>query len=168
MGKFNIFFQAEGLEGIQHLEIDNEATVAGLKALIVDLHSDLAGAEVFLEDEDEPADPDLRLSKLNVRKGVKVHLHRCRHVAVHVAYNGRTVERRFPPSATIARIKKWAAEKEFRMGEDDAGEHVLQFAGSNDRPNPGVHVGTLAGSGCSVSFDLVAIERVNGAAGPAP
>jgi hypothetical protein len=85
---------------------------------------------------------------------------------VAVTFNGETVERRFPPSATVARVKRWAAEKKFGMSEEEAGEHVLQIAGTHDRPAPGTHIGALTDDKvCGVAFDLVPDERINGAAG---
>ena len=51
------------------------------------------------------------------------------------------------------------------MSEDEAGEHVLQIAGTHDRPAPGTHIGSLTNDKAdSLSFDLVPDERVNGAA----
>ena len=51
-------------------------------------------------------------------------------------------------------------------GLEEAGEHVLQLAGSHDRPAPGTHIGALThGKVCGLAFDLVADERVNGAGG---
>jgi len=85
--------------------------------------------------------------------------------ALTVTFNGESVERRFPPSATVARVKRWAAEKKFGMSEDEAGEHVLQIASTHDRPAPGTHIGSLTESKiCNLAFDLVPDERVNGAA----
>lgn len=55
------------------------------------------------------------------------------------------------------------------MTDDEAGEHVLQLAGTHERPSPGVHIGTpVASKACAAAFDLVANERVNGADGGAP
>jgi hypothetical protein len=63
-------------------------------------------------------------------------------------------------------VKRWAAEHKFGMSEEEAGEHVLQIAGGHDRPAPGTHIGSLTDSkACGLAFDLVADERVNGAAG---
>jgi len=54
------------------------------------------------------------------------------------------------------------------MTDEDAGEHVLQVAGSHDRPAPGTHIGALTdGKVCGLAFDLVPDQRVNGASGSA-
>ena len=64
----------------------------------------------------------------------------------------------------MARVKRWAAERKFGMSDEEAGEHVLQIAGTHERPAPGTHIGTLANrQSCTLAFDLVADERVNGA-----
>ena len=49
------------------------------------------------------------------------------------------------------------------MTGEEAGEHVLQIAGTKDRPDPGTHLGTIASCpACKIAFDLVPDERVNG------
>src|SRR3546814_13660074 len=93
-----------------------------------------------------------------------LHLHRCRHIMVAVTYNGETIDRKFAPGATIARVKRWAAERKFGMTEEEAGEHVLQIAGTHERPAPGPHIGVLANrKTCGLAFALAPGERVNGA-----
>ena len=47
-----------------------------------------------------------------------------------------------------------------------AGEHVLQIAGTHDRPSPSTHVGVLVHCpDCQIAFDLVPDQRVNGSCG---
>lgn len=166
MTSIDIFYQGEGIGEIAHLELEPDAVFAILKARLIEKHGVGHGALLFLEDEDEPLDESTLVKDRATSKGLKVHIHRCQHVEVTVTFNGETVERRFPPSATVARVKNWAAEKKFGMSEDEAGEHVLQIAGTHDRPAPGAHIGSLTdGKVCSLAFDLVPDERVNGALG---
>ncbi|MEW5424008.1 hypothetical protein [Amorphus sp. 3PC139-8] len=166
MKSIDLFYQGEGVGEVAHLELEPEATFAVLKARFVEKHQIPVDALLFIEDEDEPIDEGVLLKDRATAKGLKVHIHRCRHVEVTVTFNGETVERRFPPSATVARLKRWAAEKKFGMSEEEAGEHVLQIAGTHDRPAPGTHIGALTdGKVCGVAFDLVPDERINGAAG---
>jgi hypothetical protein len=47
------------------------------------------------------------------------------------------------PSATIAKVKKWAAERKFGMSEEEEGEHALQITGTHERPAPNIHIGSL-------------------------
>lgn len=67
-------------------------------------------------------------------------------------------------AGTVARVRNWAAEKKFGMSPEEAGEHLLQLSGTQERPTPGTHIGALVTHGaCMLAFDLVADERVHGA-----
>ncbi|MFZ5610270.1 MAG: hypothetical protein ACOY99_11760 [Pseudomonadota bacterium] len=166
MKSIDLFYQGEGVGEIEHIELEPDATFAVLKARLVEKHKVPFDALLFIEDEDEPIDEGVHLKDRATAKGLKVHIHRCRHVEVTVTFNGETVERRFPPSTTVARVKRWAAETKFEMSEEEAGEHVLQIAGTHDRPAAGTHIGALTnGKVCALAFDLVPDERINGAAG---
>lgn len=160
-----LFYTAEGITKLDHIEIDAEATFAAAKAAIVAKHGLAADSSIFLEDDDDdPVDEGARIAPHAAKHGgVKVHVHRCKQVDVSVTYNGRTVERRFRPAATLARVKRWAAD-EFKLGRDEVGEHVLQLSGTTERPPANTHVGALAKCpDCRVGLDLVPNERVNGA-----
>ena len=165
MKSIDLFCQGEGVGEIVHIELELDATFAVLKSRFTEKYGIPDDALLFIEDEDEPIDESVLVKDRATAKGLKVHIHRRRHVKVTVMFNGKTVECHFPPSATVARVKRWAAEKEFGMSEDEAGEHVLQIAGTHDRPAPGTHIGALTDDKVdSLSFDLVPDERVNGAA----
>lgn len=168
MNHVDIFYQGEGIAEIQHLEIDAADTFAALKTKICGKHGLSVETMVFIEDSDDPVDESSPVQERAGAAGIKVHLHRCRHVKVSVTFNNETVEQTFAPSATITRIKRWAAERKFGISEAEAGEHVLQIAGTTDRPSPGTHVGTLVVcAACRIAFDLVPDERINGATGAA-
>jgi hypothetical protein len=158
-----VFYQAENLDRIEHATFPPEATLGEVLAAIHTRHNTDAAAVLFLEDAEEPADLDTLLRDLTGPKGLKVHVHRCRRIEVSVTFNG-TKEHRLAPSATVARVKRWAVEKAFPMSPEDAGEHVLQLTSTTERPSLGTHLGTLAKHPhCHVRFDLVPNERVNGA-----
>jgi hypothetical protein len=158
----NVFYQAEGLREIQHLEAQADHTVAVLKEVILGRHGLKIETFIFLEDADDPLDETVLIATLIKTRDVKLHVHGCRHIEVQVAFAGKTVKHRFAPSATIARVKKWATEH-FGMTPDDASEHMLQIVGTHDRPAAGTHLGTLAVCPvCHISFDLVPDQRVNG------
>lgn len=164
MTLISVFYQGDGVAELSHVEFASDTTFADVKAQLAAKHGLGAEALLFIEDEDIPVDDAVKLKERATPKGVKLHLHRCNKVDVAVTFNNETVERHFPPSATVSRVKSWAAEKKFGMSEDEAGEHVLQLAGTHDRPAPGTHIGALTdGKVCRVAFDLVADERVNGA-----
>ncbi len=94
---------------------------------------------------------------------LRLHLSCCHHIDVAVRFNGEVATRRFPPSATIARVHHWAARRVFGMTPRDAAEHVLEVQGSTKRPDRDIHIGTLAGKdNCGVAFDLVPRKRVEG------
>lgn len=164
MNLINLFCQGEGIGEILHIEIEPDVSFAILKSRLAEQHRIPDDVLLFIEDEDEPIDETVLVKDRATATGLKVHIHHCRYVKVIVMFNARAVECNFPPSATVARVKRWAAEREFGMSEDEAGEHVLQIAGTHDRPAPGTHIGALTDDRAdSLSFDLVPDERVNGA-----
>jgi hypothetical protein len=162
MTSIDVFYQGEHSREINVIEAVLAETLSDVKRRLTERHAVLAQALIFIEDGDEPLDETVVIETIVIGESAKLHLHRCRRIEVTVNFAGARKEREFAPSATIARIKSWAAEA-FDLSPDDAGEHLLQIAGSHDRPSPAAHVGTLAGSACKVAFDLVPDERVNGA-----
>jgi hypothetical protein len=168
MESIDIFYQGEGLREIEHIEVGPEHTFSTLKTLIIEKHSLQSDVLIFLEDSDEPVDEAVVVRQHVGPTGVKAHLHRCRHIEVDVRFNNETVHHRFGPGATIARVKRWAAEHKFGMTPEEASEHVLQILGTQDRPSPGTHLGALTKCPhCQLAFDLVPDQRVNGASGDA-
>lgn len=163
MTSIDIFYQGEGICEVDHIEVGSDDTFAIVKAAIIEKHGLAAEVLLFLEDCDEPIVETLIVREHGRPAGVKVHLHRCRHVEVGVTFNGEIVHHRFGPGTTIAHVKRWAAVDKFNMTEEEATEHVLQIAGTQDRPSPGTHVGSLAACPtCRVAFDLVPDQRING------
>ena len=166
MKVLDIFYQGEGIREIEHIEVDEEHNFAALKAILAEKHGLAGDLLLFLEDGDEPVDEVIIVREHAGDCGIKIHLHRCRHVEVAVTFNGEAVHHRFAPGSTVARVKRWAAEHKFGMSPEEASEHVLQLAGSHDRPSPGTHLGTLVTCPhCRLAFQLVPDERVNGRPG---
>lgn len=164
MKPIDIFYQGYGISELEHLEAQPDHTVAMIKEVLIKKHGCEPDTLVFLEDKENPLDERLAVKDLCGPAGAKIHLHRCRHVEVAITFAGETVLHRFAPGVTVARIKTWAAVSKFGMTEEEAGEHMLQISGTQERPTPGSHVGTLASCpDCLVRFDLVPDERVNGA-----
>ena len=162
MTSIDVFYQGEHGREINVIEAVLAETLGDFKQRLAERHAVLAEALIFIEDGDEPLDETVMIETIVVGQSAKLHLHRCRRIKVTVAFAGTRKEHEFAPSATVARIKTWAADA-FGLSPDDAGEHLLQIAGTHDRPSPATHVGALAGSECKVAFDLVPDERVNGA-----
>ena len=168
MTQLNVFYQGEETDDIQHIELDETATVADFKELI-GKGSGIAGEiYVFIEDAEEEVSDNTCLLRLGDPAGLKLHFHRLRRIEICVTFNGEEVGRQFPPSATIKRVKRWFAKNKFGMTKEEAGEHLLQIAGTHERPHPGTHIGSLAKCGCAkLEFDLVPDQRVNGCIGSA-
>jgi acetylornithine deacetylase/succinyl-diaminopimelate desuccinylase-like protein len=163
MTTIDIFYQGEGVQEIEHIEFGADGSFGALKAILAERHGFETDLLIFLEDTDEPIDEIILVREHVGPSGVKVHVHRCRHIEVATTFNGETVHHKFAPAATIARVKRWAAEHKFGMTAEEASEHVLQISGSHNRPAPGTHLGALPHSTkCQLAFDLVPDERVNG------
>ena len=162
----DFFYQGEGITEIEHLEVGPDHTFSAIKAILIEKHGLGADLLIYLEDGDEPIDELLIIGEHIGPAGIKAHLHRCRKVEVAVTFNGETAHHHFAPSKTVARVKRWAAEKKFGMSEEEATEHLLQIAGTHDRPTPGTHLGAIASCpDCRLAFDLVPDQRVNGCPG---
>lgn len=165
--KNRVYVQSEFLSDVKMVEADDSASVETLKQLCIEaLPPDARGHEIylFLEDEDgeQHGHSDRKVEHLKKPHGIRVHLHRCKHIRVTVRFSGQTVTHEFRPSATIGRIRQWAGHK-LGMQPNDIAEHVLQLAGSAEQPDVDVHVGVLAKCpACSVEFDLVPAHRING------
>jgi len=163
MTSIDVFYQGEGIREIAHFEAKPDHSFAAIKIAIIEKHGLDKETFIFLEDRDEPMDENCRAGDYAGQAVIKAHLHRCRHVEVTVTFNGETVHHRFGPGSTVARVKTWAAEHKFGMTPQEAGEHVLQIVGTQDRPDPGTHLGAIVSCPvCKVAFDLVPNERVNG------
>lgn len=166
MTTIDVFYQGEGVRDVEHIEVSPDHTFGALKAMLIEKHGLEADVVLFLEDSDDPVDELLVVCEHAGNAGVKAHIHRCRHIKVAVTFNNETVHHEFGPGTTVARVKQWAAIHKFKMTEVEAGEHVLQIAGTHDRPAPGTHLGSLAACPhCQIAFYLVPDQRVNGAHG---
>jgi hypothetical protein len=163
MAKIDVFYQGEVIREIEHLEVAGELTFGDLKVLLIEKHGLDEGILLFLEDADDPSDERVAVCEHRGPHGLKVHVHRCRHILVTVTFNGEMVEHGFAPGITVARVKHWAAERKFGMTPAEASEHVLQISGTHDRPAPSTHLGAISHcKHCRLAFDLVPDERVNG------
>jgi len=160
-----LFVQGEGIRDIVLIKAKKGGAVRDI--LVAAREAGLSvveGVVLWIEDEESPIDLDAPIASTQIRHLGRVHLHRCRKVAVNVTFNGVQKAETFPPATTMKRVKRWAVgPKGFNMSDVDAAEHVLQLTGSAERPDEDIHIGTLVtGSQCSVSFDLVPKVRVEG------
>ena len=165
MNTIQVLLQGECIPDIQVVEFGVEDTVKDLLEVAAKCRSEVIEGEflVFAEGGAEPITDGDKLSESKDRQPVPLHVHRCSLVLVTVMFNGVCKGHEFSPATTVADIKKFAAIREFGMKPADAAEHVLQFSGSTERPEPETHVGALVSCpDCRISFDLVPHKRVEG------
>ena len=164
MSKINVFLQGEGIKDVLRLQLEPQSTALDVKRACASHGAQANGeAAVFLEDQDEPLADAATVASIAGKHGVRLHVHRCRRVAVKVTYSGRAVEHVFGPGRTVGAVKKWAA-KELGIPKEDAAELILQIAGTQEQPDVDVHIGTLAACpACALAFDLVPNPRIQGA-----
>ena len=165
MNAIQILLQGECIPDIQVVELGIDDTVKDLLEAAAKFRSDEIEGEflAFVEGGDEPIADGNKLPENKDRQPVPIHVHRCRRVVVTVTFNGQNKGHEFSPAKTVADVKKFAAIREFGMKPADAAEHVLQFAGTAERPEPETHVGALVSCpDCRIAFDLVPHKRVEG------
>lgn len=161
-----VYIQSEHFPDIKLVEVDDEATVEQLRCASVALQpASVDPADVslsFEDDDDDAAARATHVKQLKKEHGIRVHLHRCKHIDVQVRFGNEVVRHQFRPAATVGRVRLWAGHK-LGMSLGDIAEHVLQIAGTNDQPDVDTHIGTLTKCPqCSVTFDLVPAHRING------
>lgn len=161
-----VYIQSEHFPDIELVEIDDDATIEDLKRAVLALlppGTDATELTLSVEDDDDDTHAGAtHVKHLKKDHGVRVHLHRCKHVDVHVRFGAEVVHRQFRPAATVGRVRLWAGHK-LGMAPGDIAEHVLQIAGTTEQPDVDIHIGTLTQCPqCSVTFDLVPAHRING------
>ena len=165
MRVLDIFYQGYGILEFDQIEVQDDHTVAMIKNVIVEKHGFSGELVIFFEGDEKPAEEHLVIGEICHDRVPKLHVHHCLLIDTSVMFAGNTVHHKFAPATTVGAIKNWAARK-LGMTEVEAGEHLLQISGTKERPATGTHVGSLtSGHECSVHFDLVPDERVNGAPG---
>lgn len=161
-----VYIQSEHFSDIKLVEIDDHATIDDLKHAAIELlppGTDVSALTLSVEDDDDEAHAHAtHVKHLKKEHGIRVHLHRCKHVEVSVRFGAEVADHQFSPATTVGRVRLWAGH-ELGMQPGDIAEHVLQIAGTNEQPDVDVHVGTLTKCPeCSVTFDLVPAHRING------
>lgn len=165
MSKTQIFLQGDGISQIQVIEVPENGTVNDIVNLAKTLGFQVSADQeplVMLEDSDETLELNTNLISAGIANRSRIHVHRCRRIEILVNFQNRNARRPFPPSATVGRVKNWAA-REFGLEGVDAAEHVLQICNSIERPAEDIHIGSLVRfPNCSLCFDLVPKERIEG------
>ena len=167
MTKIDILLQGEAIADIELIAVPEGTTFGALLAEAAKRRTASDADEVafliFLEDEDEPIDPKRRIGRHAAGRPHRVHVHRCRRIEVRTTFNGETKAATFAPGTTVGAAKRKIAQGLFDMDPKDAAEHVLQLAGTAERPEPDTHLGALVTKQrCAIDFDLVPLTRVEG------
>jgi hypothetical protein len=140
-----------------NVPLDGHTLIESLRATGVTVGPD---ALVFLDEDDEPAEPSRRFQEL--KPGTRIHVSKCRHVEVTLNYLDQTLRHPFSPGTPLRRVKEWAA-KALHMAPTDAAEHVLQVCGGHNRPASDTPLSELIGHcACGVCFEFVPDKRVEG------
>lgn len=160
--KLKLFVSIEGEERSERIEVNSEHQLSTIHEAAARVGLQVPkDANVFVEEDEEPVDPMTTIAKAGVKDQARVHLHRCKKIKVTAHYKANTDEKTFPPSATVAKVHRWASK--LLPSDIDKGEHVLQLCESDRRPSPKVQIGTLTRDGvCALCFDLVPSERIEG------
>ncbi len=151
-------FISVGTHAVERIELDADATAGQLRARLKERDPTLDPLHLFKEDGEEALDDD---DPLDLGDAPVLHASRCKKLSVTVAYLSGTFTRSFAPGTTIGRVTKWAT-KEAKLGKEEAEEHVLQRAGTRDQPPKNAHLGSFADGSCTVAFDLVRKQLVQG------
>jgi hypothetical protein len=121
------------------------------------------GGLVWLQDEEESLELDVTLVEAEIKERSHVHVSKkCKKIEVRVRY-GESKTKEFAPSATIARVFKWATGKKgFDLTNTERAKHTLGLCGTLTEPDKSEHVGSLAGPDCTLCLDLAPKERFEG------
>jgi hypothetical protein len=154
MSKLEIYIHEGGAAKLR--EIDNGARVR-------DLLGGNADAHAWLQDTDEPLDPERTLADVGIDDRKHVHISRCRRVEVSVRYGGESKNKAFSPAATINRVFDWATGAQgFNLTPTEKAKHTLSICGATTQPDRADHVGSYADHDCKACFDLAPKERFEG------
>jgi len=164
MTLIDMFVQGDTVVGVKHCRLPCPHTLPELRDALATLDAQLITDDrmIFIEDTDEPLG-DSDVLDFDVDRPLILHVHRHHRIEVVVNFKEREESRRFSPATTVGRVQRWATRKAFELDPEEASEYVLQLADSTERPSPETHLGSLVrGDDCSLTFDLVLSERING------
>lgn len=168
MDQIDVFVQGEGLKQIVRVRVPKGGCVRDLVAA-AQAQGLVPGGVVMLENTEAALDLDATLDAAGIAHHGRVHVHCCRQVEVTIHFGARTLTHTFSSSSTVQAVWKWAvAEPQFNLSATDAHEHALQLCDTPNRPDPDTHLGSLVtgrSPNCTLCFDLVPKQRVEGACG---
>ncbi len=144
---------------MQLVEAEESTSVAEL----AQAHGGAEDSLVWVEDAEEPLDAAATLAVAGIKGRSHVHISPCRRITVRVRYGGDSESHEFAPGATVARIFAWATGKSgFDLTPTERAKHTLGICDELTQPDKSEHVGSIAGSECSLCLDLAPKERFEG------
>lgn len=165
MNHLELFVQGVGISQIALIKVPENGTVRDVLEAAQAHGAQLGeGAEpvVLLEDSQDPLVLDATLTDAGVGPHSRLHVGTCRQVTVTVQFQNQNPSHHFSPSTPLRAVKHWATAK-FGITGADATDYALQVCGSTERPSEDTHLGSLVtGAGCSICFDLVQRQVVQG------
>jgi hypothetical protein len=116
--ELQLFVQGEGIADIQLVRVAEQSSLRELVGKLGSAFTEagaVSAADEFiflLEDSERELVSNKSLKELGIKNRERIHINRCRKVRVSVNFNGKEIADAFPPSRTIAKVKRWA-DKEF-------------------------------------------------------
>jgi hypothetical protein len=162
--KIPAFFQVKDKPDIFEVELRSEMPIGDILDALAQLGiAPEPDMMLFVEDDEDGYGLADRKAKVKgIKRGCRIHIGRCRNIAVSVNFLERTIEHKFAPGARVRKVKAWAVEK-LKIEPKDACEHVLRLCGSTREPATDTPLHELTnGHECSLCFDLVPVKRVEG------
>jgi hypothetical protein len=162
MSELTLFVQMHGRPSITEIIVTDGVTERQLHEALVTAGISLeADALIFIDEREEPLRREGDQCVSEIKSGHRVHVSRCRRIAVTVNFLEKHETREFAPGTRVRAVKAWSV-KQFGLDHKDAAEHVLQRCGSTDRPTSDTPLHTLLKGDCALCFDLVPEKRVEG------
>lgn len=142
-------------QGTSVVEAENGAT-------LIEVTGAQAGTAVWSEDAAEPLPADATVAVLAERDVAAVHVGKGQ-ITVAVTFGHQTKSKSFGPGTKIDTVLGWATGRDgFEIPAGDRDDLVLRIKGSTEPLDPDMHIGTLAGKGGALAFDLLPGDRFAG------
>ena len=158
MNKLMVMVEIQGKAQPVTIEVPEARLEAVLQA--VRTHAGLGdGAHVFERDKDDELD-----TSLEGRTGISVIAHQCKRIDVHVRFEEKVLDEKFPPSATVLRVIRWAVgKKAFNLDSDRQAKANLMLPNADSPLPKDASIGRFVdGSSCTVVLDLTLKDFTNG------
>jgi hypothetical protein len=107
---------------------------------------------------------DELIGNIGDRSAISISVSRCKRISVEIRFEHSTRSEKFPPSATIFRILRWATgKKAFDLDETaQAKASLILPGGESPLPRDATIGRFLDGASCALAFDLTLRDFTNG------